>query len=183
MSVINGLPAHVLLVHAVVVLVPLTAVLVVAVAFWPAARYRLSVPTAVLAAITLALVPVTTDAGEWLEHHLPRTPLLRVHTELGDYMLPWAVALFVVAAAVAARDVMASRRQQPPAGPGAAHRTDEGVGGRPASVLLAALALLVAVGSIGTVFRIGESGSRAAWTGQFSPTPVGPARPPDAAED
>ena len=40
MSTVNGLPAHVLLVHAVVVLVPLTSLLLVLVAVWPAARRR-----------------------------------------------------------------------------------------------------------------------------------------------
>ena len=38
MTVIHGLPSHVLLVHFVVVLVPLTAVLEIACALWPAVR-------------------------------------------------------------------------------------------------------------------------------------------------
>jgi hypothetical protein len=38
MTTIGGLPAHILLVHAVVGLVPVTALLVVLVAVWPAAR-------------------------------------------------------------------------------------------------------------------------------------------------
>jgi hypothetical protein len=40
-TTIGGLPAHILLVHAVVVLVPLAALLVVLVTAWPAARARL----------------------------------------------------------------------------------------------------------------------------------------------
>ena len=38
MSLVNGLPAHVLLVHFVVVLVPLTALAVVVCAVWPRPR-------------------------------------------------------------------------------------------------------------------------------------------------
>ncbi|MFZ2177676.1 MAG: hypothetical protein WAW17_27340 [Rhodococcus sp. (in: high G+C Gram-positive bacteria)] len=37
----NGLPAHVLLVHFVVVLAPLTAILLILCALWPAARRRM----------------------------------------------------------------------------------------------------------------------------------------------
>ena len=110
MSTINGLPAHVLLVHAVVVLVPLTATLLLLTACWPAARRRLSLFAAATGAVTLVSVPLATEAGEWLEHHLPRTPLLHIHTELGDYMLPWAVALFVATAAVAVREFLRTRR-------------------------------------------------------------------------
>jgi hypothetical protein len=38
LTTISGLPAHVLLVHALVVLAPLTALLEVLCALWPAAR-------------------------------------------------------------------------------------------------------------------------------------------------
>ena len=41
MSTFNGLPAHVLLVHFIVVLAPLTAVLATVCTFWPTARQRL----------------------------------------------------------------------------------------------------------------------------------------------
>src|SRR3954453_15749986 len=88
MTTIGGLPAHILLVHAVVGLVPVTALLVVLVAVWPAARRRLTWAAAALAVVTLIVVPVTTEAGEWLEHRVERTALLRGHTELGDRMLP-----------------------------------------------------------------------------------------------
>ena len=39
---INGLPAHALLVHLVVVLLPLTALAAVAVSVWPAAQRKLT---------------------------------------------------------------------------------------------------------------------------------------------
>src|SRR5581483_7321076 len=104
MSTISGLPAHVLLVHAVVALVPLTSMLLLLIAWWPAALQRLNVLAAVISALMLVSVPLTTDAGEWLEHHLPRTPLIHTHTELGDTMLPWAIALFLVTVAIAARE-------------------------------------------------------------------------------
>lgn len=180
MSTFNGLPAHVLLVHAVVVLIPLSAILLVLTAWWPAARRKLSLFAAVTAGLALVSVPITTEAGDWLEHHLPRTPLLRIHTELGDYMLPWAIALFVATAAVAAREVMRTRRSAGvdhslADGPGAAHHTaagGDGIGGRPLTIALALVALIVAGGSVATCYKIGDSGARAAWTGQYSPNVV-----------
>jgi hypothetical protein len=159
MSTINGLPAHVLLVHAVVVLMPLVAVLLVVQALWPAARARLVVPTGILALVVLVAVPITTEAGEWLEHRIPRSPLVETHTGLGDYVLPWAIGLAVVALAYVAREYLARRR-----------------GGTALTVALAVVALVAAVGSVAVVYRVGESGARAAWTGQFSPTPL-PGRP------
>jgi len=64
-ATIGGLPAHILLVHAVV---PLAGLLVVLVTTWPAARARLTLPTAVVAVGSLVAVPLATSAGEWLEH-------------------------------------------------------------------------------------------------------------------
>src|SRR3954453_23095232 len=109
MTTVGGLPAHILLVHAVIGLVPLTAVLVVLVAVWPSARRWLTWPAAAAALVTLVSVPVTTDAGEWLERRVERTALMRAHTELGDTMLPWAIALAVVALAFLARKLLADR--------------------------------------------------------------------------
>jgi len=56
---INGLPAHVLLVHAVVIVIPLAALLTVLSALWPAARRRLGIVTPIVALIALILVPVS----------------------------------------------------------------------------------------------------------------------------
>ncbi len=200
MTTVGGLPAHILLVHAVVVLVPLTALLVVLVTVWPAARARLTLATGILAVVTLISVPLATDAGEWLERRVTRTALLQTHTQLGDTMLPWAIALAVVALAVLARELLAGRAARPGrdrtetlaegGGPGTPRAaiapsgpdTAQVWGGRSVSVVLAVVALIVAVGSVVTVYRIGESGSRAVWTGQFSqqaqPPPAGVGGPP-----
>ncbi|MCL2553773.1 MAG: hypothetical protein FWE75_16685, partial [Actinomycetia bacterium] len=99
-TVINGLPAHVLFVHFVVVLVPLTALAVVAGAARPRWARRMGLIRPVTALVTLAMVPVTTHAGEWLEKRSGDSPLLQRHTELGDGLLPWATALFLTATAV-----------------------------------------------------------------------------------
>jgi hypothetical protein len=172
MSTVAGLPAHILLVHAVVVLVPLTALLLVVESLWPGARRLLAWPVAALAVVTLVSVPLATGAGEWLEHRVPSSPLVRTHAELGDTMLPWAVGLAVVAVLVAAHRQWSRRADR--------HATEAGSGtgaerrprGRLVAAALAVVAVVVAAGSVVTVYRVGDSGARAAWTGQFSATPL-----------
>ena len=88
----NGLPSHVLLVHFIVVLAPLTALLAILSAVWPAARRRLVWLVLGLAVLNAVLTPITTQAGEWLERRIGRSPRLHTHTELGDTMLYFSIA-------------------------------------------------------------------------------------------
>jgi hypothetical protein len=66
MTTITGIPAHALLVHAIVVLAPLTALLEILCALF-AARRRLVWLVLALAAVTLVLTPLTTKAGEVIQ--------------------------------------------------------------------------------------------------------------------
>ncbi|GAB2939180.1 hypothetical protein GCM10027047_39230 [Rhodococcus aerolatus] len=100
MSTVNGLPAHILLVHAIVVLLPLCAVLLVATAVWPAARRKLAGANAILATLTLVLVPVTTNAGEWLQARVDNTDSVSNHVELGNTALYVALPVAVLAVIV-----------------------------------------------------------------------------------
>ncbi|MEU9477537.1 DUF2231 domain-containing protein [Streptomyces sp. NPDC048191] len=165
MNLVNGLPAHVLFVHVVVVLIPLAALALVAAALWPRAARRLGVLLPALAFVALVSVPLTTHAGEWLERHVQDDALVRRHTELGDGLLPWALGLFVLAAVV----WWAGRRA--PAEPG------QGRGPRwsapPVRILLGVLSLAVAVGAVVDVYRIGDSGAKAAWHDGYSKTATG----------
>ncbi|MEV7505435.1 DUF2231 domain-containing protein [Streptomyces sp. NPDC093018] len=160
MTLVNGLPAHVLLVHVVVVLVPLTALALVAAAIWPRAAHRLGVLLPALGLVSLVSVPLTTSAGEWLERHVDSDPLVRRHTELGDGLLPWALGLFALAVVVwwAARG---SRRE----GGGGARRS-----ALPVRIVLGLLSVVIAVGAVVDVYRIGDSGAKAAWHDGFSKT-------------
>lgn len=201
-TLISGLPAHVLLVHFVVVLVPLSALLLLASALWPAARRRLGALTPLVALGSLALIPVTTHAGEWLQDRVDADPLVRAHTRIADGLLPWASGVFVVAAALWAVERLAARsevRELIPAdstGPdstgsggagtdsarrhstGGTLRPRPGPGSRSAltgmaaRAVLAALALVIATGSVVEVYRIGESGSRAAWHDAYQSQPA-----------
>src|ERR1700758_3453148 len=99
MNVINGLPAHALWLHVVVVLLPLTALLDIVCGLWPPARrgQLLWLPL-VLATATMILTPITIDAGEWLyDLRTKPSPILREHAERGETMVYFAVALLAVA--------------------------------------------------------------------------------------
>jgi hypothetical protein len=163
MSTINGLPAHALLVHFIVVLAPLTAVLAILCAVWPAARQRLVWLVLALAAVTTALTPLTTDSGEWLEHRIEETELVEKHAEMGDTMIYFALALLVAAVLLAVTHLRAVR------------------GKALSAVLSAVIAVFVVVASGATafqVFRIGHSGATSVWSDALTPATAG-----SAAED
>ncbi|MGQ4388665.1 DUF2231 domain-containing protein [Streptomyces sp. SAS_270] len=159
MSLVNGLPVHVLLVHFVVVLVPLTALALVVGAIWPGAAQRMGIVLPLLALVTLGSVPLTTQAGEWLEEHVPGNALVRRHAELGDGLLPWAGGLFVLATVV----WWTARRT---AAAGTARGTHRSA--TPVRIAAAVLSLAVATGAVVDVYRIGDSGAKAAWHDGFS---------------
>ena len=155
MSVINGLPAHVLFVHFLVVLVPLTALLEIACAVWPAARRgHLLWLAVILAVATIVLTPITTDAGEWL-YDLRRNPdpLLREHAELGDTMIYFCVGLLVVAIALVVLRLVERGSEQRRA---------------VANVAVVVLALAVGIAAIIQTYRIGDVGAQSVWGNQVA---------------
>lgn len=169
---INGLPAHILLIHLVIAAIPLAALLLLLSVCWPTARRRLGLVTPIVALAALIAVPITTHAGEWLATQVGRTPLIARHIALGRQLLPWAVGLFVVAAA----HWFLTR----PAAAGAeGHAAPAGSAGGPTTmvqtrsvstvvtVVFVVLATVVAVGSVWMVYRIGDSGAQAVWTRSF----------------
>jgi uncharacterized membrane protein len=154
-TVINGLPAHVLLVHALVVLVPLTAVLEMVCALWsPARRGHLLWLTLILAVTTTVLTPLTTYAGEWLYDLRPaQDAVLQEHAERGDTMIYFSLALLVVALALVGVH-FAERRDD------SRRAIYHGV--------VAVVAVLVAVASIVQIYRIGDLGARSVWGSEIA---------------
>jgi p-aminobenzoyl-glutamate transporter AbgT len=151
MTTITGIPAHALLVHAIVVLAPLTALLEILCAIWPAARRRLVWLVLAFAAVNLVLTPLTTDAGQWLLGQRRRvSAVLQTHAERGEWMIYFSVALLVVAIALVVLNWLTSRSDNPRLA---------------ASVFVAVLALAVGVSSIVTVVLIGDSGAHSVWGG------------------
>ena len=158
MSTFNGLPAHPMLVHFIVVLAPLTAVLAILCALWPAARRRLVWLVVALAGVTAVLTPIAAEAGEWLEHRVEETEALEVHEHLGKTMIYFALALLVAAILLVVAHVRAER-------------------GKPLSTVLGAVvAVFVVIAGVATtvqVFRIGHSGAESVWSDALEPAPAG----------
>ncbi len=154
MTVINGLPAHVLLVHFTVVLAPLTAVLEIVCGLWPAARRRLVWLVLLLAIVTTALTPITTNAGDWLyDRQKVHSPILVRHADLGGWMIYFSVALLVVAIALAVLHVLEGRSDN--------RRVV-------ANVVIAILAVVVGIASMIQVYRIGDAGAQSVWGGELT---------------
>jgi hypothetical protein len=155
----DGLPLHPLIVHLVTVAFPTASLLVLVGAFWPALRRRLGVITPLIALVSLIAVPLATSSGEALEERVDSSALLEAHTQLGDTLLPWAIAVFVVAAAqwIWQRWVLTPEAQRPrPAVRGGARLV--------VGVVLMVLAVGTSVGGVVTTVRIGHSGAEAVWS-------------------
>ena len=161
---VNALPLHVLLVHATVVFIPLTALCIVLSIFWPAVRRRLGIATPLIALLALVLVPISQQAGHWLFLRMDQTPLAVEHMRLGDMMLPWVIGLFI-----AALGVWLWFRYGTTAA--ASWRRRLGAGYRIIAAVMVVVVLAVCAGATVAVVQTGESGSRAVWEGRFSEPP------------
>jgi amino acid transporter len=155
MNVINGLPAHALLLHAVVVLVPLTALLEIVCGLWPAARRgQLLWLTLLLAAATMVLTPLTINAGQWLyDLRKKPTPILQEHAERGSTMVYFSAALLVVAIGLVALRLIERRSER--------RRMV-------ARVIVGIIVLAVGISSTIQVYRTGDAGAQSVWGGEIA---------------
>jgi uncharacterized membrane protein len=155
-DLINGLPVHPLVVHAVVVLLPLACLGTIAIAVRPTWRERYGVLVVACAAAATALIPVATSSGEALEKHVgyPEN-----HAALGDQLIWFAIPLLALSLALVWLD--RRHRARPQAAGGG---PDGSAGTRPVwHRVVAVLALVAALATTVQVYRVGDSGARAAW--------------------
>jgi len=152
MNVINGIPAHALLLHFVLVLVPLTALLEILCGLWPAARRgQLMWLTLIFAAVTMVLTPITIDAGAWLyDRQANPSPILREHAARGGLMTYFSAALLVVAILLIALRVIERRSDK--------RRVV-------IRVLVAIVVLATGISSTLQIYRVGDAGAQAVWGG------------------
>src|SRR5690349_4397227 len=118
-DLIDGLPVHPLVVHALAVL-----------------------------AVSVVLMPVATSSGESLEKHVGDPG---EHAELGDQLIWFAIPLLIIVAVM----VYLDRRPRP---------------GAPTwlPTALTVLAIVVGLANVVQVYRVGDSGARAAWGDQVT---------------
>ncbi|WP_270889269.1 hypothetical protein [Pedococcus sp. 5OH_020] len=166
---INGLPAHVLLVHLVVVMLPLSAAAAVAVSVWPAAQRKLTFLVPLGAVVGTLAVPLTTRAGNELDAKLGNPAFVNHHRDLGNMVLPWAAALAATTVLQwlylrqGARDALPATHSSLPE---PAERDHAVRGRRGSSWLRIGLAVLVIGSAAGTAVIValtGDAGARAVW--------------------
>jgi uncharacterized membrane protein len=145
-DLINGIPVHPLVVHAVVVLLPLAILGTLLVAARPSWRATYGPLVVLFAAAATVLMPVATSSGEALEKRVGDPGK---HAQLGDQLIWFTLPLLVLLVIL----VVLDRR----AGRGAATR------GRRLTTVVAGLAVLAAVVSGVQVYRVGDSGAQAVW--------------------
>ena len=164
-DLVNGVPVHPLVVHAVVVLLPLAILGTIAIAVRP--RWRRTYGPLVVGCALLAtvLIPVATSSGETLER---RVGSPGEHAELGDQLLWFAIPLLVLAALLVyldfreATSARAHERTAPTSG-GTTVTIDRPRTARRLTTAVAALAVVVAVLNGVWVYRVGDSGAHAVW--------------------
>ncbi|MEV7634830.1 hypothetical protein AB0N71_01495 [Pseudarthrobacter enclensis] len=157
---IGGLPAHILLVHGVVVLAPMAGLMAVVFALWQRSRTYLAWPLGVLAVLLVPLSVLTAEAGEQLEKAKPASQLIHEHAEQGSFFrVVTAVFLVVAAAQILAAFPSAATRWAALRGAGKALAARWLV---PATSVLGVLAGLFLVYE---AVVTGHSGSASVWSG------------------
>lgn len=154
MDIVEGLPAHALLLHFVVVLVPLTALLVTVCGLWPAGRQgQLMWATLISAIITMVLTPITTTAGLWLYSLRTRpSPILREHAARGSTMIYFSAALLVVAVTLAVLGVRERRSGKPEIA---------------VKIVMGIVVVAVGISSLIQIYRVGDTGAQSVWHGEI----------------
>lgn len=164
MLTVDGIPAHPLVIHAVVVLLPLAAVGTLLVAARPVWRRNLGVWVLLLAVAGVASVPVATQTGQQLAQSLGGGgPLVAVHEARAGYLLVPALLFLALLAAT----VLVGRRADAVVdGPGAAHATKSTGGAtlQRATLALGVLAALTGIVVTALVVWIGHAGATAVWS-------------------
>jgi hypothetical protein len=152
---IFGLPMHALVIHAVVVLVPLSALCAIAYVARPAWREVLRWPTAAGALVSGVSAFVAAESGERLLVRVTAArasttdfELLQTHVDWGDRAKLFCV-VFMVLTLAAVWFVRPQGRTTPR--------------NRPTEVLLSVLVTLGALAAITTVVLAGHAGSQVVW--------------------
>jgi uncharacterized membrane protein len=159
-SKLFGLPAHPLIVHIPVVLIPLAAVGAVLMVLSRSWRARVGWLVVTAAGVSLVFVQLAIGSGEALEESVDRTDLVEAHAHLGEDTLPYVAVFFVAVLAFMVADRWRVRRAAdgPPA---ASHR---GTWEAPLMAVIAVVVLATSVLSGIWIYRAGHSGATSVWS-------------------
>jgi uncharacterized membrane protein len=148
-----GLPAHPLLVHVPVVLIPLGAL---GALLMLSPRLRRTIGWWVCGIVLVAGVAtqLAISSGQSLEEYVKESSLVRDHTRIGENIRPWLLLMFLALVGVMLVERSMRRRND---------QTDGLRALRVALVTLSILSIVFAGVSVYWVYRIGHSGSKAVW--------------------
>ena len=163
---IFGLPAHPLLVHAAVVLVPLAAIGTIVIAFWPAARTRVGWIVAGLGIVGFFFAFLAKQAGEALLETTPVTQLVKDHAELGDWGVIGAFLVGGSATTIMLFDTFVRWR--------AAKGEPELSVTRPLRTLIGVFAVVLSIFGTVVLVNVGHSGAKATWSTDARTAPTVP---------
>jgi uncharacterized membrane protein len=162
-----GLPAHPLFVHVPIVLLPLVAIGGVAMVASARIRQRLGSTVLGLASFAGISTQLAISSGEALEEHVDNSDALRHHVAIAESIRPLALVLFLALLAVVLIDRRANAVWP-------FHSTAPRPPSRVLSAVLGVAVVVVAVGTCGRLYQIGDSGAKATWQG----TQLSSATPP-----
>lgn len=143
-----GLPAHPLLVHIPIVLIPLVAIGGIAIAVSPRMRERFGILTLVLAVVAFIGTWLASQSGEALTDSVRRSAALHQHIDLAGKMKYLALLLLAAVFGILLFDRLTKQGRKFPAATNAV-----------AIVLM----IVIAVGSTGWLVAIGHNGAQATW--------------------
>lgn len=157
---IFGLPAHPLLVHAPVLLIPLCALGAIWIAISPRWRHKIGWIVVVLSGGAVVASQLAAGSGETLEAALnEENALIERHAELGDTFVWFALVFFLAVLALMVWDTM-QRRKAAAAG----QEPDlHALGRSGVAIVLGILVVVTALGATFRVYQVGHSGAKSVW--------------------
>lgn len=153
MTMLAGLPLHPLVVHAAVVLLPLAAVGVIAIAVNSKLRSKYAALVVLVSAAALLVMPLASKTGEDLTRYVDHTQAMKDHVAMGESGLGAGFAVFIAACLLWWMKQRASRSR-----------------GSLAKVIIVG-SVIAALASTAVVVRIGHSGATSAWAKESNAAP------------
>jgi len=158
LDTVFNLPAHALLVHGPVVLLPLSALATFAVMLKDEWRERYGVVLMAVTLVAVAMTVMAAGAGEQLQEHVRNEDAVREHAEAGDTLRTIAFVYGIVMVAFITVDRYGRRRRQ--------QRQDVAVKVTPLEIITRVVVVAVAALTMGWTAYTGHLGSKAVWGDQ-----------------
>jgi len=159
-DLITGLPVHVFVTHAVVVLLPLAVITLILVVAFPRLRQNYRYPAVGLAIIGALSAIVAEQSGEALE---ARVGVAEKHSEWGEMLPPVAVALAVLSVIW----LIVSRMSSSP--------------GKILAAVIGGIVIIVGIVAVVITVLAGHSGAESVWGDQVSEGDTAVVEPADEA--